>query len=84
MWTYTTNDKKIAIPYSNIDHVILSKGLQAAWKGCFHHKEIDNYCNSEYITVIYKKNGGFIYVEGEVAFNQLIITPGHRFACDKD
>jgi hypothetical protein len=84
MWTYTSKDKKIAIPYSNIDYVILSKGLQSPWKGCFDHKEINNYCDSEFITVIYKKSGGFIYIEGEVAFNQLAITPEHKFVCDKD
>jgi hypothetical protein len=85
MWTYISKDgTKYAIPYSNIDYVILSKGLQSPWKKYFDHKEINNYYNSEYLTIIYKKTGGFIYIEGEVAFNQLVITPEHRFTSQKN
>ena len=84
MWIYINKDGiKIAIPYSNIDSVFVSKGFQIFPNESFYHKKIRDYCNSEIITVIYKKSGGFVHIKGEEAFDQLAATPEHKFVCDK-
>ena len=81
MWTFTSKDNKnkIAIPYSNIDYVRLSKGVIPtdfsgnATGNRYYHELIDRYFDTEYLTIIYKKSGFYIPIEGEVAFNQLCI-----------
>lgn len=85
MWIYTNKDgTKVAISYSNIDYVILSRGYQAFSAQSFYHRDIKEHCSSEFITIIYKKSGGFIYIESEEAFNYLTATLEHKFVCDKD
>jgi hypothetical protein len=40
MWIYTNkNGIKLAIPYSNIDYVVVSKGFQIFPDQCFYHKK---------------------------------------------
>lgn len=90
MWTYTSkNENKFAIPYSNIDHVVLSKGtaptnLGNNSKDKFYHSVLDKYYTDELLTILYRKGGGYNVFAGEVAFNQLAITSEHKFVCDKD
>jgi hypothetical protein len=91
MWTYTSKDgTKFAIPYSNIDHVVLSTGefteqhTDTSKRRSYYHSRIKTYSKDEVLTILYKKSGGYNTFAGEVAFNQLAITPEHKFVCDKD
>ncbi len=80
MWTYTTQDnKQLKIDYSNINNVVLSKGItdhDHKYRGKYYHEEIDDYYeDKEYIAVIYLKTSNSpILVFDEDAFevyNQL-------------
>lgn len=91
MWTYTSKDRnKFAIPYSNIDYVVLSIGVfreqhaDASKKRTYYHSKIRHYSKDEVITILYKKNGGYNIFAGEVPFNQLAITAEHKFVCEKE
>lgn len=90
MWTYTSKDgTRYAIPYSNIDYVVLSIGtvptnLGNIAKDKFYHSVLDEYYQDEILTILYKKGGDYDLFVGEAALNDLSITPEHKFVCDKD
>jgi hypothetical protein len=62
---------------------LLVKAFKFFQISVFIIKKIKDYCNSEIITVIYKKSGGFVHIKGEEAFDQLAATPEHKFVNDK-
>lgn len=81
MWTYISREGyKTAIPYANIDYVVLSKGKKLNNSvDQFYHPLVDKYYEEELLTIVYRKSGGYLYFLGEVAFNQLSIISEQKF-----
>jgi hypothetical protein len=91
MWIYTSKDgTRYAIPYYNIDYVVLSTGeftekhSDASKRGTYYHSKLKEYYQDEVLTILYRRSGDYNLFVGEVAFNQLAITPEHKFVCDKN
>ncbi len=84
MYTYTNKEglATFTIPFANIDYARLSKGIASdkTWIAKYYHALINRYNNSEFVTVLYKKDKGgpenenFVHFDGVEALQQLSLV----------